>query len=333
MAYANMILAGGRGRGLRRALADAGAAGVIVPDLPLEEARRHPRGARDAGLALVPLVAPTTPPERRRDDLRGRPRASSTSVSTVGITGERDGAAGRAARTCVADAEGGGRRARRGRLRHRDPRAGRRRSASIADGVIVGSRLVRAVADAADEQAAVAAVGGVPARGPRAALRAELSLADGDRDRARSGSPPRTRDRRRGRPHAGAEPARRSTSCSAAPIALKAESLQQTGLVQGCAASASSSPRSATECERGVVAGHGRQPRPRAGLGRAAPRGPLRAVRARGRADLEDRARGAASGRQPDALRGHRRRLRRAGEGARRRRAGSPSFIPSTTPR
>ena len=38
MTYANMILAGGGAEGFARKLGEAGAAGAIVPDLPLEEA-------------------------------------------------------------------------------------------------------------------------------------------------------------------------------------------------------------------------------------------------------------------------------------------------------
>ena len=65
MAYANMILARGRRR-FAAELRDAGAAGAIVPDLPLEEGGEIAAALRAAGLALIPLVAPTTPPERRR---------------------------------------------------------------------------------------------------------------------------------------------------------------------------------------------------------------------------------------------------------------------------
>src|SRR5688500_10879200 len=64
MAYANMILARGPER-FARALAAAGAAGAIVPDRPLEEGGEIAAELRTAGLALIPLVAPTTPPERR----------------------------------------------------------------------------------------------------------------------------------------------------------------------------------------------------------------------------------------------------------------------------
>jgi tryptophan synthase alpha chain len=44
--------------------ADAGFAGIIVPDAPLDETTDIADAATDAGLALTLLVAPTTPPER-----------------------------------------------------------------------------------------------------------------------------------------------------------------------------------------------------------------------------------------------------------------------------
>jgi len=87
MVYANVVLAGGAEHFVRRA-AGAGAAGLIVPDLPHEEAAEL-RAACDAeGIALVPLVAPTTTAERMAEigaDARGFVYA----VSLTGTTGER----------------------------------------------------------------------------------------------------------------------------------------------------------------------------------------------------------------------------------------------------
>ena len=88
MAYANMILARGPAA-FARALADAGAAGAIVPDLPPEEGGEIAAELRGAGLALIPLVAPTTPPERRARicaDAEGFVYL----VSDTRTTGERD---------------------------------------------------------------------------------------------------------------------------------------------------------------------------------------------------------------------------------------------------
>jgi tryptophan synthase alpha chain len=87
MAYANMILARGAAEFARRA-ADAGAAGVIVPDLPLDEADEIRDALAGADLALVPLLAPTTPAERRAR-ICAAAEGFVYLVSTVGTTGER----------------------------------------------------------------------------------------------------------------------------------------------------------------------------------------------------------------------------------------------------
>jgi tryptophan synthase alpha chain len=69
--------------------ARAGLSGLIVPDLPLEEASSLARTAAYAGLKLIQLVTPTTSRERAIDIAR-----SSTGflyyVTITGITGERD---------------------------------------------------------------------------------------------------------------------------------------------------------------------------------------------------------------------------------------------------
>ncbi|HVE67896.1 MAG TPA: tryptophan synthase subunit alpha, partial [Solirubrobacteraceae bacterium] len=88
MAYSNMVLAhGGAGEFARLAVA-AGAAGAIVPDLPLGEAEEVREELGAAGLALVPLVAPTTPADRRAR-ICAVARGFVYVVSTVGTTGER----------------------------------------------------------------------------------------------------------------------------------------------------------------------------------------------------------------------------------------------------
>jgi tryptophan synthase alpha chain len=156
MVYTNMVLAqGGAAEFARRAVA-AGAAGAIVPDLPLGEAEEIRDLLAGAGLALVPLLAPTTPAERR-----ARICAAATGfvylVSTVGTTGEREqlpaGLADLVAATKddaevpVAVGFGIG-------TPEQAAEVGR-----IADGVIVGSRLVRAAGEAGSAEAAVEAVG------------------------------------------------------------------------------------------------------------------------------------------------------------------------------
>jgi tryptophan synthase alpha chain len=157
MVYANMLLAHGGPAELAHLAAAAGAAGAIVPDLPLGESEGVREALGAAGLALVPLVAPTTPPERRAR-ICASARGFVYLVSTVGTTGERDELPpGLAELVAAAKAES------------EVPVAvgfgiGTPQQAAqvgeVADGVIVGSRLVRAAgeADSAGEAAdAVAA--------------------------------------------------------------------------------------------------------------------------------------------------------------------------------
>jgi tryptophan synthase alpha chain len=154
MCYANMVQALGPARFAGR-IAEAGAAGAIVPDLPLEEAAGTREALGDRGLALVPLVAPTTPDERRRR-ICASARGFVYVVSLVGVTGERDRLPDELAESVEAvrsDAEvpvavGFG-------IGTPDQAAAVGR---IADGVIVASRLVREVGDAADRASAIRAV-------------------------------------------------------------------------------------------------------------------------------------------------------------------------------
>ena len=69
--------------------ARAGIDGLIVPDLPLEEAGEMESLAAGEGLANVMLIAPTTPPERRAQ-IAAHSRGFIYYVSIAGITGERD---------------------------------------------------------------------------------------------------------------------------------------------------------------------------------------------------------------------------------------------------
>jgi tryptophan synthase alpha chain len=151
MCYANLIHA----RGLdafARGLSERGIAGLIVPDLPLEEASEWLKACDRAGVALVPLVAPTTPDDRLARIGAGA-RGFLYTVSLTGTTGERSAVAGdlgdmlaRArARTQVPVAVGFG---------IATPEQARATADAGADGVIVGSRLVRAAAEAEDPAAA-----------------------------------------------------------------------------------------------------------------------------------------------------------------------------------
>ena len=78
--------------GSERFYADARAAGfngLILPDIPLPEAAAACDQVRAAGLDTVLLVAPTTPPDRRRDIAR-QCSGFIYYLSVSGITGERD---------------------------------------------------------------------------------------------------------------------------------------------------------------------------------------------------------------------------------------------------
>jgi tryptophan synthase alpha chain len=85
--YVNPVDRYGAERFARDARA-AGAAGVIVPDVPLEELEAFAPPLRAAGLVIPQLVAPTTPPARA-----ARIAAASTGfvylVSRLGVTGAR----------------------------------------------------------------------------------------------------------------------------------------------------------------------------------------------------------------------------------------------------
>jgi tryptophan synthase alpha chain len=147
MVYANVVLAAGARAWIERA-ARAGAAGLIVPDLPHDEASELREACDAHGLALVPLAAPTTTPERLRDIARDA-RGFVYTVSVTGITGERAelppgleatvAQVRAAARVPVAVGFG-----------IATPEQARR-VAALADGVIVGSRVVRAAEEGGAE--------------------------------------------------------------------------------------------------------------------------------------------------------------------------------------
>src|SRR3954463_13514146 len=87
MCYANPILARGVER-FAHELAERGVAGLIVPDLPLEESAAVLAACDAVGVALVPLVAPTTPDERM-EAIGAAARGFVYTVSVAGTTGER----------------------------------------------------------------------------------------------------------------------------------------------------------------------------------------------------------------------------------------------------
>ncbi len=88
MGYYNPILAYGPARYVQDA-ATAGADGLIVPDLPLEEADELEELAGAAGLLLIPFLAPTSSPERIRRVCQ-RARGFIYLVGLTGVTGARN---------------------------------------------------------------------------------------------------------------------------------------------------------------------------------------------------------------------------------------------------
>ena len=68
---------------------DVGAAGMIIPDLPLEETKEFSQIASDFNLDLILLIAPTTPIERMKI-ISNKTRGFSYLVSVTGVTGERN---------------------------------------------------------------------------------------------------------------------------------------------------------------------------------------------------------------------------------------------------
>jgi len=153
MAYTNSVLGGGGPADFGARAVAAGAAGVIVPDLPLGEDEQIRSGLSGSGLAVVPLVAPTTLGERRVRICEAA-EGFVYVVSAVGTTGERSEVpdhlgqvvAEVKAESAVPVAVGFG----IGSPEHAAT------VGKIADGVIIGSKLVRIVAEAGPGEAAPA---------------------------------------------------------------------------------------------------------------------------------------------------------------------------------
>ena len=159
--YSNPLLNRGMETFCREAAA-AGAAGLVVPDLPLEEAEKLSAIASAAGLDLVLLVAPTTPAGRMAR-IHSASRGFTYLVSVTGVTGVRTSLGSRVEALV-------------GQLRQLGPTpvavgfgiAGPEQARQVrqwgADGAIVGSALVKVMAAAADQHAgdggAIAAAAG-----------------------------------------------------------------------------------------------------------------------------------------------------------------------------
>jgi tryptophan synthase alpha chain len=147
MVYANAIVTRGVDAFVD-IIAAAGAAGLIVPDLPHDEADELRAACDSRGIALVPLVAPNTSHDRLAT-IAADARGFIYTVSLTGITGERkqlapelsDTVARVSAASTVPVAVGFG-------ISTSEQAS---MVADIADGVIVGSRIVRAAEEGGPE--------------------------------------------------------------------------------------------------------------------------------------------------------------------------------------
>ncbi|MBO9556261.1 tryptophan synthase subunit alpha [Cellulomonas sp.] len=136
-------------------LAEAGGAGCILPDLPVQESAQWRVHADEHGLATVLVAAPSSTAER----LAALTAASSGFVyaaSVMGVTGTRESVGGRARELAA-----------RAAATTRLPvcvglgistAAQAREVAGYADGVIVGSAFVQRMLDAPDHRTGVEAV-------------------------------------------------------------------------------------------------------------------------------------------------------------------------------
>lgn len=121
-----------------------GISGLIVPDLPLEESASLRSAAGDAGLAWIPLVAPTSSRERV-EAIAATATGFVYAVSTLGVTGTRaelSASAARVAAACRAATDlpvlvGVG---------VSTPEQARAAAAG-SDGVVIGSAVVKLVAE------------------------------------------------------------------------------------------------------------------------------------------------------------------------------------------
>jgi tryptophan synthase alpha chain len=154
MTYTNPVMH----RGIDAFMDDAGAsgaAGVIIADLPVEESQPFQEAAQRAGLGMALFAAPTTSDRRLERIASARP-AFIYGVASLGVTGERTTLSDRAhllsqrirSITDVPLVMGVG-----------ISTPAQAASAAVdADGIIVGSALVRRVLDASDPTEAISEV-------------------------------------------------------------------------------------------------------------------------------------------------------------------------------
>ena len=155
MTYVNVVLARGVDA-FGAAVAAAGADGVIIADIPLEEALPLKPRLEDHGLGVVLFAAPTTS-DSRLDQIASADPVFIYGVNDLGVTGERSGGTERGVPLAQ-------------RIRERTDTplvmgVGISRAEQVAalkpaaDGVIVGSAVVRRVLEAGDPATAAVELG------------------------------------------------------------------------------------------------------------------------------------------------------------------------------
>lgn len=157
MTYWNIVLRYGVDA-FARDLAAAGGAGLITPDLIPDEGAEWIAASDEHGLDRVFLVAPSSTPERLTSTVAAS-RGFVYAASTMGVTGERATVGERAEQLVAATRDAGASRVCVGLGVSRPEQAAQ--VAGYADGVIVGSALVRALLEAPDEAAGLTALEGV----------------------------------------------------------------------------------------------------------------------------------------------------------------------------
>jgi tryptophan synthase alpha chain len=155
MSYYNLVFRAGHKR-MARSLASAGVTGAIIVDLPVEEIGPWASEADAAGIDTVLLVAPSSPPGRV-ERICARSRGFVYAVARMGVTGERGALGVDAARVveriractdmpvCVGVGV--------------STPAQAAEVCEVADGVVVGSALVRRLLEGEGPDGAAAFVG------------------------------------------------------------------------------------------------------------------------------------------------------------------------------
>ena len=141
--------------GVATILKEAGFHGVLIPDLALEEAEPLIQALRRQDLHYIPLIAPTTT-EKRMEFIAPYTTSFAYGVSVTGVTGARQGVS-----------SGLDTYLERVRPYFKEFVVGfgistpedAARISKIADGVVVGSALVRLIGEANDKEAAVSSAG------------------------------------------------------------------------------------------------------------------------------------------------------------------------------